>query len=72
MSENQKAHADMKEVNLLRPLTLAGVAETGLVIAEGLAGTYLPFLPLGGTHLTQIGALLGMSVIAIELRRRTR
>jgi len=37
---------------------LAAALELGLVIVEGVAPDAVSFLPLGGSHLTQVGVIL--------------
>ncbi len=53
-----------------KPFTYAGLSEVALVIIEGI--THVPVLPIGGSSLTQLGAILGIGVIATEVSRLRR
>lgn len=48
----------------------AAAAEIGLVIVEGIGSGFFGFLPLGGSHLAQLGALLGAGFITDEFAGR--
>jgi len=45
---------------------LAAALELGLVIVEGVAPDAVSFLPLGGSHLTQVGVILGSCSVLLE------
>jgi hypothetical protein len=50
---------------MLAMLRVVGATELGLVICEGVPGLH-NFLPLGGTHLAQIGILFGSTAALAE------
>jgi hypothetical protein len=50
---------------MLAMLRVVGATELGLVICEGVPGLH-NFLPLGGTHLAQIGILFGSTAVLSE------
>lgn len=47
------------------------IIEIGLVIAQGTSATAAAFLPVGGTHLAQLGMVSGFTTIGllVELSR---
>lgn len=47
-------------------LRLVASIELALVILEGCVPLSAKFLPLGGSHLAQIGILFGLSLVAYE------
>ena len=52
---------------LARFVAVALAAETFLVCLEGTIPACARFLPLGGSHLAQLGFVLGMAVVATHL-----
>lgn len=48
-------------------LRLAGMIELTLVCVEGLVPGTDTILPLGGNHLSQVGAVFGISFVLTEL-----
>jgi len=52
---------------LARFVGLALAVETLLVCLEGVIPACARFLPLGGTHLAQLGAVLGMAIVATHV-----
>jgi hypothetical protein len=52
---------------LNRLITMALAMETLLVCVEGSIPASARYLPLGGSHLAQLGLVLGMAVVATHL-----
>jgi hypothetical protein len=55
-----------------RFVTLALAMESLLVCLEGAVPPCASFLPLGGSHLAQLGLVLGLAIAAEHLREAVR
>ena len=51
----------------LRPFAYAAAGEVALIIIEGTIGSSWSVLPIGGSHLAQLGVLLGLALIVTEI-----
>jgi hypothetical protein len=54
---------------LTRAIRFALALELVLICLEGAFQQHIPWLPLGGSHIAQIGICLGLAVASVELRQ---